>query len=172
MILGIALHAPRSVGKSVKEWTLTLPREFPLWELESRWIPKFSASNYRGQNSMDWGFPYIIEKLLERRYLKWDCMTHLETSNTSYSQKKGRESNWQFDSRPLKVENHPHFPRVQVVCNILLERSRQGLKLCFRPHLNQRSTRKIMDPQICKSPNCGNFETPNRKSQDKMTFEC
>jgi len=28
---------------------------------------------------------------------------------TSYSQKKGRELNWQFDSRPLKVENHPNF---------------------------------------------------------------
>jgi len=24
----------------------------------------------------------------------------------SYGQKKGRESNWQFDSRPLKVKNH------------------------------------------------------------------
>jgi hypothetical protein len=32
-------------------------------------------------------------------------MTHLDISNTSYGQKKGRESNWQFDSRPLKVEN-------------------------------------------------------------------
>jgi len=36
-------------------------------------------------------------------------MTHLDTSNTSYGQKKGRESNWQFDSRPLKVENFPDF---------------------------------------------------------------
>jgi len=25
----------------------------------------------------------------------------------SYGQKKGRESNWQFDSRPLKVGNRP-----------------------------------------------------------------
>jgi hypothetical protein len=33
-------------------------------------------------------------------------MTHLDTSNTSYGQKKGQESNWQFDSRPLKVGNH------------------------------------------------------------------
>jgi len=36
-------------------------------------------------------------------------MTHLDISNTSYGQKKGRESNWQFDSRPLKVKNHPDF---------------------------------------------------------------
>ncbi len=34
---------------------------------------------------------------------------HLDTSNTSQGQKKGRESNWQFDSRPLKVENRPDF---------------------------------------------------------------
>jgi len=36
-------------------------------------------------------------------------MTHLDTSNTSYGQKKGRESNWQFDSRPLKIKNRPDF---------------------------------------------------------------
>jgi hypothetical protein len=32
-------------------------------------------------------------------------MTHLGIWNTSYGQKKGWESNWQFDSRPLKVKN-------------------------------------------------------------------
>jgi len=36
-------------------------------------------------------------------------MTHLDIWNTSYHQKKGRESNWQFDSRSLKVVNHPDF---------------------------------------------------------------
>jgi hypothetical protein len=36
-------------------------------------------------------------------------MTHLDIWNTSYGQKKGRESNWQFDSRPLKVKNRPNF---------------------------------------------------------------
>ncbi len=36
-------------------------------------------------------------------------MTHLDTSNTTFGQKKGRESNWQFDSRPLKVGNRLDF---------------------------------------------------------------
>jgi hypothetical protein len=36
-------------------------------------------------------------------------MTHLDTFNASYGQKKGRESNWQFDSRLLKVKNRPKF---------------------------------------------------------------
>jgi hypothetical protein len=35
---------------------------------------------------------------------------------------------------------------VQMACDIPLENSRQGLQLFFRPHLNQRSTRKVMAP--------------------------
>jgi hypothetical protein len=58
---------------------------------------------------MDWKVPYIIEKLLEFKCLKWACMTYLDIWNTSYGQKKSRESNRQFDSRPLKVKNHPDF---------------------------------------------------------------
>jgi hypothetical protein len=69
---------------SVREWTLTLPREFLLWELEPWWTPEFSESNRRGQNSLDWGTTYIIEKILERRCLKWACMTHLDIWNTSH----------------------------------------------------------------------------------------
>jgi hypothetical protein len=40
-------------------------------------------------NSSNWEVFYIIGNLLKR----------------SYDQKKGRESNWQFNSRPLKVKN-------------------------------------------------------------------
>jgi hypothetical protein len=90
------------VKESVREWTLTLPRELPFWESKSRWIPEFSESDCRSQNSMDWKVPYIIKKILERTCLKWDLMTHSDIWNTSYDQKKGRESNCQFDSRPLK----------------------------------------------------------------------
>jgi hypothetical protein len=93
----------------VREWTLTLPRERPLWELQSWWTPKFSECDCRGQNPLYWKVLYIIEKLLELRCLKWAHMTHLDTLNTSYGQKKGWESNWQFDSRPLKVWNDPDF---------------------------------------------------------------
>jgi hypothetical protein len=32
---GVTSHAPGS-GKSVREWTLTLPSELPLWEFESQ----------------------------------------------------------------------------------------------------------------------------------------
>jgi hypothetical protein len=77
------------------------------WNL--KWTPESLENNCKGQNLIDWGVPCIIENLLERRCLKWACMTHLTIWNTSYGQKKGRESNWQFDSRPLKVGNLLNF---------------------------------------------------------------
>jgi hypothetical protein len=67
------------VQESVREWTSTLPNELPLWELESQWTFESLEGNCRGQNSLDWKFPYIIENLLERRCLKWARMTHLGT---------------------------------------------------------------------------------------------
>jgi len=56
---------------------------------------------------MSYGVLYIIGKLLERRYLKWALIAHLDIRNTSYGQKKGWESNYHFDSRPHKVRNRP-----------------------------------------------------------------
>jgi len=50
---------------------------------------------------------YIIRKLLELTFLKWACIAHLDIWNTSYGQKKGRESNYQFDFWPEKVGNRP-----------------------------------------------------------------
>jgi hypothetical protein len=38
---------------------------------------------------------------------KWPRMSHLDICSPSYGQKKGRESNWQFDSWSLKVGNRP-----------------------------------------------------------------
>jgi hypothetical protein len=36
----------------VGECISTLPSEFPLWKLESRWIFKFVDSDYKGQNPL------------------------------------------------------------------------------------------------------------------------
>jgi len=144
----------------VREWTLTLPSEFPFWELEFRWTPKSSKSDFRGQNPLNWGVIYIITKLLEHRCLKWACMTHLDTSNTSYGQKKGLKVKLPIWFPTTKNQESPRFPCVQVACHILLESSWLELQLCFRPHLNQRSTHKVMGPQSCKTPNFGNFKSP------------
>jgi hypothetical protein len=85
------------------------PKGVPLWELESRWTPKSSEGDCKGQNSMAWRFFYINGKFLKRRYLKWARIARLDMWNTSYGQKKGQKSNWQFDSWPLKVGNRPDF---------------------------------------------------------------
>jgi len=44
---------------------------------------------------------------LKCRCPKWPRLSHLDICNISYGRKKGRESNWQFDSRPQKVGNRP-----------------------------------------------------------------
>jgi hypothetical protein len=44
---------------------------------------------------------------LKCRCPNWPRMSHLDVCSPSYGQKKGRESNCQFDSRPLKVGNQP-----------------------------------------------------------------
>jgi hypothetical protein len=71
--------------------------------------PKSLERDCRSQNSWPWSVLYIFGKLLERRCLKWARIAHLDIWNTSYGQKNGRESNWQFDSRPLKVKNRLNF---------------------------------------------------------------
>jgi len=79
--------------------------EMGTWE--SFETPEYSKFDYRGQNTLHWGVFYIIGKLSKFRCWKWAHMGHLDNCNTSYGKKKGRKSNWQFDSRPLKVRNRP-----------------------------------------------------------------
>jgi hypothetical protein len=77
--------------------------EMGTWE--SFGTPKTSEFNCKGQKILHWGVPYIIGKLSKCRCRKWAHMGHLDIYSTRYGKKKSRESNWQFDSRPLKVRN-------------------------------------------------------------------
>jgi hypothetical protein len=61
----------------------------------------------QGPKHLALGVLGVIGKVLKRRYRKWPRIGHSDICNPSYGQKKGRESNWQFDSRPLKVGNRP-----------------------------------------------------------------
>jgi hypothetical protein len=142
-----------------------------------KWTPKFSERDFKGQNPSAWKFIYIIGKLLKRRCLKWARITHLDIWNTSYDQKKGRESNWQFDSRPIwlptiKSQDSTQFRHVQAAWDIQLKSFRHRLQLCFRPHYNRRSAHKVMRPQSRGNPNYGNFRTPTWESPDKKSFGC
>jgi hypothetical protein len=54
-----------------------------------------------------WNVFHIVGKLMKCRCRKWPRIGRLDICSTSYGKKKGRESNCQFDSRPLKVGNRP-----------------------------------------------------------------
>jgi hypothetical protein len=85
-------------------WSPTLGKSE---DLESSGTPECLEFDSKGQNTWHWGVLGVIGKVLKRRYRKWPRIGHLDICSPSYGQKKGRESNWQFDSRPLKVWNRP-----------------------------------------------------------------
>jgi hypothetical protein len=131
------------VWESTREWTSTLSNELPLWKLESKWIPEFSKSNFRGENSLDWSFRYTIRNILECRCLKWARMTNLGNQNTSYGQKKGQKSNCRFDSWPLKVRNLPNLLACKWHATYRWE-ALDRLQLLFKSQFNQRFAHKVM----------------------------
>jgi hypothetical protein len=105
---GVTSHALGSV-RGLKEWTFTLQVSSHYGSWSPKWTLESSERDLRGQNPLVGKVIYIIGNLLKRRCLKWARITHLDIWNLSYDQKKGKKSNWQFDSRSLKVKNRPNF---------------------------------------------------------------
>jgi hypothetical protein len=83
----------------VREWTLTLPSELPLWDLESQWTSESSENNCKGQT-------HWIETLMSKMG-SHDPFRSLKRK--LWPQKNGRDSNCPFDFNPLKVRNRPDF---------------------------------------------------------------
>ncbi len=137
------------VWENVKEWTSTLPNELPLWELESWWNP---------QNPLDYGVPYIIEKILEPKMGLHDPFGWFKHKLWPKEGSGVKLPIWPPTTKSLKS---PWFPCVQVACDIPLESSWQGLQHFFRDHLNWRSAHKIMGLQSCKSLNFWEFSRQN-----------
>ncbi len=71
---------------------------FKIRTWESFGTPETLKFDIKGQNASHWSVPYIIGKLSKCKCRKWARMGHLDIYNPSYGKKKGRESNWQFDS--------------------------------------------------------------------------
>jgi hypothetical protein len=138
--------------------------------MESLWTPKILESNFRGQNSMDCGVLYIIGKLLKLKYRKWAFITHLDIWNTSYGQKKGRESNCQFDSWPEKVGNRPDL----LVFKKRVTYHWKALDETYNFASDCISIRglftKLWGLQSRKSPSWRNFGTPTRESRERKTI--
>ncbi len=74
-------------------------------KLESYETLENSKLDCRGQISLHLIVPGVVGKVLKCRCPKWPRMGHLDICSSSNGQKKGRELNWQFDSRSLKVKN-------------------------------------------------------------------
>jgi hypothetical protein len=89
------------------------PNTSKVGDLESSGIPECLEFDRKAQNTLHWGVLGVIGKILKRKYRKWPRIGHLDNCSPSYGQKKGRESNWQFDSRPLKVRNRP-LPNLRI----------------------------------------------------------
>jgi hypothetical protein len=83
------------------------PNTSKVGDLESFGTLECLEFESKAQNTLHWGVLGVIEKVVKRRYRKWPRIGHLDICSPSYGQKKGRESNCQFDSRPLKVGNQP-----------------------------------------------------------------
>ncbi len=69
-------------------------------DLESLGTPECSELNSKAQNTLHWSVLGVIGKVLKRRYRKWPHIGHLDIYNSSYGQKKGRESRPGIDLFP------------------------------------------------------------------------
>jgi len=83
--------------------------------MESSGTLECSELDSKAQNTLHWGVLGVIGKVLKRKYRKCPRIGNSDICSPSYGQKKGRESNCQFDSRPLKVGNRPP-PNVRFEC--------------------------------------------------------
>ncbi len=81
------------------------------WENGVLWDSRILRRRFEGSNLLALVRSLYQWKLLKRRCPKWPRIAHLNICSPSYGQKKGRESNCQFDYRPLKVGNRP-FPDI------------------------------------------------------------
>jgi hypothetical protein len=83
------------------------PNTWKSWDLESSGTLECLKFDSKGKNTSHWGVLGVTGKVSKRRFRKWPRIGNSDIFSLSYGQKKGRESNWQFDSRPLKVGNRP-----------------------------------------------------------------
>jgi len=108
------------MGKSIRDVATPLwpsvgvrPNTPKVGDLESSGTPECLEFDSKAQNTSHRNVLDVIGKVLKRRYWKWPRIDHLDICRPSYGQKKGRESNWQLDSQPLKVGNRP-LPNLRI----------------------------------------------------------
>ena len=151
------------------------PNTWKSRELEFSGTPECSELDSKAQNTSPWGVLGVIGKVLKRRYQKCPRIGHLDICRPSYGQKKGRESNCQFDSRPLKVGNRP-VPDVRSGSatrrwKALFKGYKIGSDLvAIRGRGEELWLSKV--PGVQPGHIRYNFGTPFRESRENVTFGC
>jgi hypothetical protein len=112
---------------------------------------------------------------LKRRYRKCPRIGNSDICSPSYGQKKGRESNWQFDSRSLKVGN-------RCLPDIRSERATwrwkdldEGYNFSLDLVAIQVCSRELWRFKVSRVPPGqfrDNFGTPFRESQEFVPLGC
>ncbi len=98
-------------------------------------------------------------------------MNHLDIYNTSYVKKKGRESNWQFDSRPLKIKDQPNPSVCRWSATHCWKVFNESYKLTS-DLVPIKGLNKEIALQSGGSPNWDNFGILLWESRDKKPFGC
>ncbi len=152
------------------------PNTWKKWGFEVLGTPECLELDSKAQNTSHWSVLGFIGKVLKRRCRKWPRIGHLDICRPSYGQKKGRESNWQFDSRPLKVGNRP-FLDLRIESEI---RHWKDLDAGYKFGLDlvtiKRCSRELWAPKVSRlrpGQFRDNFGTPTRESREspeKVTF--
>jgi hypothetical protein len=145
---------------------------FQSWDLESSGTLVCLEFDSKGQNTSPWGVLDVIGKVLKFRCPKWPRIGHLDICSPRYGQKKGRESNWQFDSRPLKVKNrlapNVHWGSATRRWKALEEGYKFGLDLVPIGGWGE----KLWCPKVPGVQNWDSFGTPLWESREKVPFKC
>ncbi len=141
-------------------------------KMESFGTPKNLEDNLKGQIFSPWCVRYINGKILKRRCPKWSRIAHLDICSPSYGQKKGRESNCQFDSRPLKVGNRP-LPEV-ASRSVTQHWKALDKNYNFGSELVPIRVQgeELWPPKSPGTPTRDNFGTPTWESREKEPFGC
>jgi hypothetical protein len=74
---GVGQEGSSGVWESVRT-NIHTPKWTPILRVGVPWTSESLKNDFKGQNPLDLGVPYIIEKLLELRCLKWSRMAHLD----------------------------------------------------------------------------------------------
>jgi hypothetical protein len=151
------------------------PNTSKVGDLESSGTSECSELDSKAQNTSHRGVLGVIGKVLKRRYRKWPRIGHLDICSPSYGQKKGQESNCQFDSRPQKVGNRPLSDlRIESAIRRWKDLD-EGYKFGLDLVAIRSGSRELWPPKV---PGLhpgqfrDNFGTPTWESREKEPFGC